>query len=135
MKVKTFAASVLAGMLVSVPVVAHHSFAAEFDASKQVTLIGVVTKVEWLNPHSFIYVDVKDEKTGKMENWTCELGSPNALSRIGWTRQTILPGMMVTIPGARAKDGSLRMNATNVTLPDGRSLNAASSSQLKSTGQ
>ena len=108
------------------PLVAHHSFAAEFDATKRVQLTGVVTKVEWTNPHVWFYVNVKDEATGKLVNWGAEMGSPNALNRTGWTRNTIKIGMVVTFNGALAKDGSNRVN-TNTVLVDGKQLGAASS--------
>lgn len=108
------------------PLVAHHSFAAEFDATKRVQLTGIVTKVEWTNPHVWFYVNVKDEATGKLVNWGAEMGSPNALNRTGWTRNTIKIGMVVTFNGALAKDGSNRVN-TNTVLVDGKQLGAASS--------
>jgi hypothetical protein len=110
----------------AVPASAHHSFAAEFDASKRVTLVGVVTKVEWTNPHVWFYVNVKDEATAELANWGAEMGSPNALMRQGWTRNTIKIGMVVTVNGSRARDGAYRMNASTVTV-DGKRLGAASS--------
>jgi Family of unknown function (DUF6152) len=126
-------ARVLAGLVATIvlaasamPLFAHHSFAAEFDGTKQVNLTGVVTKVEWMNPHTYFYVDVKDPQTGKVENWACEMGSPNGLTRQGWTRNTLRVGMVVTMEGTRAKDGSNRANARNV-LVDGKKLGAASS--------
>jgi len=108
------------------PVLAHHSFAAEFDSAKTVTFSGVVTKVEWLNPHVYFYVDVKDAKTGKVSNWGCEMGSPNGLARQGWTRSTLKVGMIVNVEGSQAKDGSNIANARTVTV-DGKKLGAASS--------
>ena len=108
------------------PVLAHHSFAAEFDSAKTVTFSGIVTKVEWLNPHVYFYVDVKDPKTGKVTNWACEMGSPNGLARQGWTRATLKIGMLVNVEGSQAKDGSNIANARNVTV-DGKKLGAASS--------
>jgi hypothetical protein len=110
----------------AVPVLAHHSFAAEFDGAKRVQLVGVVTKVDWTNPHVWFYVNVKDEATGKLVNWGAEMGSPNALMRTGWTRNTIQIGMMVTVNGSLAKDGSSRLNANSVSV-DGKKLGAASS--------
>ena len=110
----------------AMPVLAHHSFAAEFDNSKAVNFSGVVTKVEWMNPHVYFYVDVKDPKTGKVSNWGCEMGSPNGLTRQGWTRATLKIGMVVNVEGAQAKDGSNIANARNVTV-DGKKLGAASS--------
>ena len=120
---------------VSAPLVAHHSFEAEFDRTKQVTLTGTVTKVEWMNPHTYFYIDVKDTKTGKVQNWACEMGSPNGLTSRGWTRNTLRVGLVVTVPGSRAKDGSFKINAGSVSLPDGRALNAASSGEQGYNGQ
>ena len=111
---------------VAAPLFAHHSFEAEFDRTKSVTLTGIVTKVEWMNPHTYFYIDVKDAKSGKVQNWGCEMGSPNGLTRQGWTRNTLKIGMTVTVDGSQAKDGSSIMNARNV-LVDGKKLGAASS--------
>jgi len=121
-------AVLLATILVSsaMPVAAHHSFAAEFDATKPVNVSGVVTKVEWMNPHTYFYIDVKDAQSGKVNNWACEMGSPNGLTRQGWTRNTLKVGMVVNVEGTRAKDGSFKANARNV-LVDGKKLGAASS--------
>src|SRR5881394_1501030 len=116
----------LAVVASAMPVFAHHSFAAEFDSTKPVNLTGVVTKVEWMNPHTYFYVDVKDPQTGKVQNWACEMGSPNGLTRQGWTRNTLHVGMVVAFEGTRAKDGSNRANARDVTV-DGKKLGAASS--------
>src|SRR5262245_54761272 len=87
------------------PLVAHHSFAAEFDATKPFKMTGTVTKVEWMNPHTYFYIDVKDEKTGKVTNWGMEMGSPNGLMRLGWNRNTLKAGDVVTVDGSLAKDG------------------------------
>ena len=108
------------------PLSAHHSFAAEFDATKRVQLTGVITKVDWTNPHVWFYVNVTDEATGKLVYWAAEMGSPNALTRSGWTRNTMKIGMVVTFTGALAKDGSNRVN-TNSVFVDGKKLGAASS--------
>ena len=108
------------------PVWAHHSFSAEYDAAKPVNLTGTVTKVEWMNPHTYFYVDVKDEATGQVANWAAEMGSPNALTREGWNRNTLKIGMKVSFDGTRAKDGSYKVNARNVNV-DGKKLGAASS--------
>jgi hypothetical protein len=108
------------------PVHAHHSFAAEFDSKQPVTLTGTVTKVEWQNPHTYFYIDVKDEKTGKFNNWACEMGSPNGLAGQGWTRNTLKVGMQVSLQGSRAKDGTYKVNARNVTV-DGNRLGAGES--------
>lgn len=124
-KLVAFVAAV-AILAAAAPVSAHHSFAAEFDATKPVNLTGVVTKVEWMNPHTYFYIDVKDPATGKVANWANEMGSPNGLIRQGWTRNTLKVGMVVTVEGTRAKDGSNKANARNVTV-DGKKLGAASS--------
>jgi hypothetical protein len=108
------------------PLFAHHSFAAEFDGTKRIQLTGVVTKVEWTNPHVWFYVNVKDEASGRLVNWGAEMGSPNALNRNGWTRNTMKVGMVVTFNGALAKDGSNRVNTSSVSV-DGKKLGAASS--------
>jgi hypothetical protein len=110
----------------AIPVLAHHSFAAEFDSAKTIDFTGVVTKVEWMNPHVYFYVDVKDSQTGKVTNWGCEMGSPNGLTRQGWNRNTMKIGMVVRVEGSAAKDGSNVANARNVTV-DGKKLGAASS--------
>ena len=112
--------------LIAVPVLAHHAFNAQYDASKPITLIGEVTKFEWTNPHARIYIDVKDE-SGNVVNWNLELGSPNILERAGWTRRALKVGDKVTVQGALAKDGSKMANARVVTLADGRNVFAGSS--------
>ena len=116
------------GLLLAVrPVVAHHAFAAEFDADKPVTLTGTVTKLEWTNPHTWFYIDVRDQ-TGKVTNWGLEMGSPNGLMRNGWTRNSMKIGHEVTVEGSLARDGSNHANARVVTLKStGQRLFAASS--------
>jgi Family of unknown function (DUF6152) len=119
--------AVLGLIVTSVPVVAHHSFAAEFDASKPLKLTGRVTKLEWTNPHTWFFVDVKGED-GKVTNWGFEMGSPNGLMRAGWTRNSMKVGDIVTVDASRAKDGSNNANARTVTLVStGKTLFAASS--------
>jgi Family of unknown function (DUF6152) len=119
-KVGFLAASI--SLLVTVfPALAHHAFVAEYDASKSMTLHGAVTKVEWTNPHARFYVDVKDE-SGKVTNWNLELASPNALRRLGWTRDVLKVGDEVSVLVAPAKDGAKMANARTVTLSDGRKM-------------
>jgi len=108
------------------PVNAHHSFAAEFDGSKPITLKGVVTQVDWANPHVWFYVNVKDEE-GRAVRWACEMGAPHQLQQRGWLRDTMKIGDVVTVAGALARDGSKRANARVVTTADGKTLGAASS--------
>src|SRR5688572_32288552 len=114
-------------LAVSGQVIAHHSFSAEFDASKTFKMTGTVTKVEWMNPHTFFYIDVTDEKK-KVTNWAMEMGSPNGLMRNGWTRNTMKIGDSVTVEGSLAKDGSPTGNATTVLMAStGQRLFAGSS--------
>jgi hypothetical protein len=109
-----------------VPLMAHHSFSAEFDSAKQVKLTGTVTKIDWTNPHVWFYIDVKDE-AGKVTNWGLEMGPPHMLQAGGWTRTTMKLGDTVSVQGSVAKNGSNRANARNVTTPDGKKMGAASS--------
>jgi hypothetical protein len=106
-------------LLGALPAPAHHSFAAEYDSKKPVTVTGTITKVEWTNPHSRLYLDVKDDK-GAVINWNFEIGSPNNLFRAGWTRNTVKEGDHVTLEGYLAKDGSHMAQTRTVTLADGR---------------
>lgn len=105
---------------------AHHAFAAEFDANKPVNFKGTITKMEWINPHSWLHVDVK-QPDGTTVNWAIEAGTPNVLFRRGFTKETLVPGTDVVIDGYQAKDGSHRANGRNLTLPDGKQLFLGSS--------
>ena len=121
-------AAVLGLVVYTLPAAGHHSFAAEFDSSKPVTLTGKVTKVEWTNPHAFFYIDVKDEKTNEMANWAAEMNSPNSLMRLGWTRDSMKVDDVVTVQGSLAKDGSKLLNARSIVLTNsGKRLFAGSS--------
>src|ERR1700751_5495235 len=116
----------IAGLgLLALPVLAHHSFEAEYDADKPVTLKGTVTKVEWTNPHARFYIDVKDD-SGIVVNWNLELASPNVLVRNGWSRKSLNIGNVITVQGSLAKDGSKMANARVVTLADGKRVFAGS---------
>ena len=127
MKIRAFAlAAVLCLTLARIPVVAHHSFAAQFDRNKPATLTGPVTKVEWINPHARFFMDAKDAN-GKLVNWEIELTSTAGLLRRGWTRNSLKIGETVTVNGSLAKDGSNVANATTVTLSDGKRVFAGSS--------
>lgn len=108
-----------AGFGLLLPALAHHSFEAEYDSSKPVTLIGVVTKFEWTNPHARFYVDVKDDR-GHVTNWNLELASPNVLMRQGWTRHALKEGDQITVKGFLAKDASKMANAREVTNAEGK---------------
>lgn len=113
-------------MLAGTPAWAHHAFAAEFDAKRPVHLEGVVTKVELINPHAWIHVDVRGPD-GKVTSWMVEAGSPNVLLRRGFTKTSVAPGTRVVVDGYQSKDGSLRANGRDITLPDGRKLFLGSS--------
>jgi DNA/RNA endonuclease YhcR with UshA esterase domain len=114
-------------VLAAAPVMAHHSFAAEYDSKKPVTIKGIVTKVDWMNPHVYFYLDVKDEK-GDITNWALEMGPPTLLQKAGWSRTTMKVGDEVIVQGILAKDGAKQANARSVTMAaTGQKLGAASS--------
>ena len=133
---KTGLLAALAGMLLGtvVPVLAHHAFSAEFDQSKPIKVAGEIAKVEWVNPHAWIFIDVKGAD-GKVVPWRFEMGAPNALLRAGWSRSDIRPGTAVTINGFLARAGGPVGNAFQVRLPDGRDLFASSSLKVGAEGK
>ena len=109
------------GLMAAAPVDAHHAFAAEFDSTKPVKLRGTITKMEWINPHAWIYIDVKNTD-GSVTNWMVEAGAPNALLRRGWTKASLLPGTEILVEGYQAKDGANRANGRDITFKDGKKL-------------
>jgi hypothetical protein len=117
----------VAGVLAAAfPVAAHHSFSAEFDSEKQVRLEGKVVKMEWSNPHTWLYLDV-EKPDGKVEHWAVEGGAPGVLLRNGWNRNSLPAGTKIIVNGFQAKDGSLRANSRSIEFPDGRKLETGSS--------
>jgi hypothetical protein len=122
MKVNSTATFLLGGLLLTaMPTLAHHAFMAEFDQNQPVTMEGVVTAIKWQNPHTFFYVDVKDQN-GKTVNWELETGSPNSLRVRNWTKETLKPGDHVFVRGYRARTNPKLAAARSVTLPDGRTV-------------
>ena len=117
----------MAGVLLAaaLPLLAHHSFAAEYDGNAKLTLKGTVAKIDWMNPHIWIYIDAKDD-AGKVTRWQCEGGPPNSLTRNGWTKDAVKTGDEVTIEGFRAKDGTNTCNSRSMKMPDGRVVFAGS---------
>jgi hypothetical protein len=127
MRIKLAVVIAVAGLLLNAaPVFAHHAFAAEFDAKKPVKLRGTVTKMEWINPHAWIHVDVTGPD-GKVVSWMIEAGTPNTLFRRGFTKDSLAKGTEILVDGYQAKDGSNRANGRDVTFPDGRKLFLGSS--------
>ena len=114
-------------LLAAIPVLAHHSFAAEFDSTKPITLEGKFIKMDWVNPHSWIHLSALNKETGKIETWDIETGPPNTLYRNGWRKDAIKEGEEITVIGTLAKNGSNTVNARSVKTPDGRTLLAGSS--------
>ena len=108
------------------PAWAHHAFAAEFDGNKQIKLRGTVTKMEWINPHAWLHLDVK-APDGSITSWMIELGPPNALLKRGWTKKDVPAGIELVVEGYLAKDGAMRANGRDITFPDGKKLFAGSS--------
>ena len=125
MKAHLVLAAVLIALAAGGRVAAHHSFAAEFDASKAIRVTGTLAKVEWTNPHTYFYIDAKDEN-GAVVRWACESGAPGALSRRGFKRSLLKLGDTLIVDGYRAKNGANLMDARRVTLPDGQILSGAS---------
>jgi len=127
-RIGSFALALIIAAALTAPLLAHHSFAAEYDSKQPITVTGAVTKVEWMNPHVYFYIDVRDEQTGKITNWAFEMGAPAVIQRNGWTRNSMKIGDLVTVEGTRAKSGAPHGNARSVTLAaTGKKLGAGSS--------
>lgn len=134
MKLRLFGFFAIGMGLASLPVLAHHSFAAEYDSKKPIELKGTLTSLEWVNPHAWIHMEVKDQN-GKVTKWDCELGSPNLLMRNGWRKDTLKAGDVIIVNGSLAKDGANIANAKTVKLANGeRVFNAGSSGEPGAPG-
>ena len=130
MRLRTLVSSalLLTVLLLAIPALAHHSFAAEYDSTKVVKVTGNVTRVDWQNPHAYFYIDVKNPETGRVENWAFEMGAPSVIARQGWTKTTLKIGDTVIVEGTRAKDGGTHGNARSVYMAStGKKLGAGSS--------
>lgn len=125
-RVLTLVLTLVALVAIAIPALAHHSFSAEFDGTKRVSLTGVITNVKWQNPHVYFYIDVKDPATNRVTNYAVELGSPNGVLGNGLSRDILKVGMTVSLNGSMAKDGSAKVNGSNITV-NGKPYNAASS--------
>jgi hypothetical protein len=121
-----FFCALISGLLLTTPLLAHHSFSAEYDSAKPVKVTGYVTRIDWQNPHVYFYLDVKNAETGRVENWAFEMGAPTAIARQGWTKTTMKIGDTVTVEGTRARTGGFHANARSVFM-GGKKLGAASS--------
>ena len=119
MKPRTLLTALLFAAVLTAPAVAHHSISAEFDNNKQIDLAGIVTNVDWMNPHTYVFVDVKDPAVGKTRTWACELASTNTLSRRGFSRESLKVGMAVRVIGSRAKDGSFKIHTDTLSTDSG----------------
>ncbi len=128
MKIRTIALAAAGALFtITLPLLAHHSFAAEFDATKPITLTGKFTKMDWVNPHSWIHMDAVNPATGKVENWDIETGPPNTLYRNGWRKDMMKEGQEILVTGTLAKNGTNTVNARTVRTPEGKTLLAGSS--------
>ena len=127
MRTTCFMTAAAALLAAGITVSAHHSFGAEFDANRPVKLQGTVVMMEWINPHSWLHIDVKDPATGKVERWLVEGGAPNALIRRGWNKKSLTEGTPIIVEGYRAKDGTNRANGRDIVFPDGKKLFVGSS--------
>ncbi len=124
---KLILGAIAAALLVAAPLAAHHSFAAEYDSQKPITLTGKFTKMDWVNPHSWIHMEAVNPATGKVETWDIETGPPNTLYRNGWRKDMMKEGSEIVVTGTLAKNGSNTVNARSVKTADGRTLLAGSS--------